>query len=203
MAQHKEATTPNTRRQLADFPQWAEAEETLRRLRLEEQVIVAQYRKADGALHEQTQQESRIGKLANTILAKVGATRPAEVTSEAELVGAELAEKRLACENALEAHQREMQQLRIRLSARVYSEGGWEQEHLAVRQRIAKAVIELATAVQDEGRLAEKMATAGAITSARWGGRLWVNTSACPLVPAVFRALNVGEFRRYNENLLG
>ncbi len=200
MAQHKEATTPNTRRQLADFPQWAEAEETLRRLRLEEQVIVAQYRKADGALHEQTQQESRIGKLANTILAKVGATRPAEVTSEAELVGAELAEKRLACENALEQHERKMTSLRIQLSTEVYK--SWEQEHLAARQKIAKALVELATAVQDEGQLAEKMAAAGALTSARWGGRLWVNTSTCPLVPAVFRALNVGEFCRNNANLL-
>ena len=201
MAQHKEATTSNTRRQLADFPQWAEAEEILQQLRLEKQVIVAQYRKADGALHEQTQQESRIGKLANTILAKVGATRPAEVTSEAELVGAELAEKRLACENALEQHERKMQAADSAIRSGLQE--SWEQEHLAARQKIAKALIELATAVQDEGQLAEKMATAGALTSARWGGRLWVNTSTCPLVPAVFRALNVGEFCRNNENLLG
>ena len=60
-----------------------------------------------------------------------------------------------------------MTSLRIQLSTEVYK--SWEQEHLAARQKIAKALVELATAVQDEGQLAEKMAAAGALDQCAMG----------------------------------
>ena len=203
LLKRKEAATPSpagTRRTLADFPEWAAALETQRRLNAAHDTIVANYRHADSVTHEATPQEGRIKNLTTSLLEKVGVrpAQPAKASEEAE--GADLAEKRAACETAIAQHERKLRTLRSELQAEIYSQ--WEQEHFAARQRIARAVVELAQAVQDEQELANRMSAAGAISGPHFGGRLWVNCSNSPLIPRVFRSLDIRAFIECNRNLL-
>ena len=197
----KKNETPNTRRTLADCPQWAPAEETLRRLDSEHEQIVEEGRRFDAtASHQPSEQESRIGKLTHALLEKVGATKPAPAaTSEGD--GHDLAERRAACEAAIERHQRTMAQLRRKLEGELYREG-WENEHFAARQRIAKAVVALKEAWDDERKLAIEMCQAGALQDVRYGGRLLVNFSAAAKLPNVIQTMSLPAFIESNRNLL-
>jgi hypothetical protein len=187
------------RRRLEDFPEWAEALETQRRLATELAQIVANYQHVDIMIHQQTPQESRISQLRSLLLDKVGA-RPAKPVQPSEEEGPALAEKRAACEQAIAQQERKVNDLRLSLATEIYRD--WEDEHFAARQRIARAIIEAAEAIRDEQTLAEKMAAAGAISSPCFGSRLWVNCSNSPTIPSVFRPMNIRAFIECNRNLL-
>jgi hypothetical protein len=189
-----------THRLLDDLPPLPEKIKALGRLEAENEKIIAAYRRVDFLIHEPTPQESRIKKLTSGLLEKVGArTAPLAQASEAE--GADLAERRAACESAIAGLQREIRTLRAELSAKLYS-AEWKDEHFSARQRIARAIIEAAEAIQAEQKLANRMAAAGAISGPHFGSRLWLNVSSCPLIPSVFRQLSIDEFKRNNSNLV-
>ena len=198
---HEPPNPAGTRLTNSDFPQLAKEIDALHGLEAERERIVAAYRRADGVVHEQTPQEGRIKKLTGQFLEKVGAARPAQPAQASEEEGLDLPERRAAADAAIEQQQRKIQALGLSLQAEIYS-SGWDALDFQSRQRMARAVVELAEAVQGNESLAREMANAGAISGPCFGSRLWLNTSACPTLPHCFRTMNLNEFKRNNANLL-
>ena len=147
-------------------------------------------------LHAPTGQESRIKKLAAGLMAD--ATGQPEPPEPAEVA---IAECRVAVTRAIEQQQVQIEGLRLDLAGQLYRV--WEQEHREARAEIARRIVAHEEAIDTEQNLAETMFPHGALTSPRFGKRLWVNVSICCRLPEVFRGLNLKEFARNNRNLLG
>jgi hypothetical protein len=195
----RKPSTPNTRRRLEDFPEWQQALEMKRKLGQEQEAIANRFRQFDGWHHPVTATEGRVNTLMGKLLAKVsGTAEPAPAFSEAD--GTALAERREACQRAIEQHERNMNALRHELMGEIYE--SWEEEHSQARKLIARMIVETKKAIDAEQKLANEMAAAGAIVSVLWGQRPWVNTSNCAGLPAVFRPMNLRAFVASNTNLL-
>ena len=117
----KSATTnPVGRKTLADFSEWLEAAETLRRLRVEEQLLVEEIA-AQAKPFGRTPRPSRVDQLAANILAAAkGDAPPPKVDQPEQSANAErLAAVRVAIERQCQA----VEGLRISLSGKIYPSG--------------------------------------------------------------------------------
>jgi hypothetical protein len=189
-----------TRRTLADIPQWRETAETLRRLKKEEEGILAEIRKVDGATNppDVSTHWGRAAAFATYLMAKVNGRPEPEPLSQADL--ASLAEKRLAVQGLIEQQQAKLDRLRNEFSEVLYED--WQQEHFAARRKIAKAVVELKRSWDAELALAHDMHAADAITDALYGGRLLCNFSNCAALPRLVQAMRLDAFIESNRDLL-
>jgi hypothetical protein len=193
------AGTPGKPRRIEECAEWQEALKIKARLASELQRLVAEnqacYTSAvDAATYEEKEQASRIEALASAYLDN--AKPQVSVRSPTP------AEQRRACEIANERHAKTIERLRVELAERLYRESGWEQLHIEARQRLTKAIIEAKTAFDAEAQLATEMHKAGALLSPMFGGRLWLNVSACGALPGALRTMNLRAFRLCNSNLL-
>ena len=176
-------------RTLEDFVEWQQAVETKARLDKEAKAIAAEMLLVSGGGHDSTQQETRIAKMADSLLG-----RPTTATAPNE----SLAERREAVQVAIEQHDRTMRSLRIRLSQEIYAD--YADEHRAARRAIVEAALELKSAFDAENKLAHKILAAGGLNDVQ--NRLLCNFSACGSLPSAVRSMNATAFRECNRELL-
>ncbi len=193
-------SNPAQKRTLKDFPEWQAAQEKMMELRELLQKKEEQLRHLDG-IRPITEKQSRVAGIVRGLLGqKESPQQPSPEDKENLLEDSE------GLTFAIQQHDREMDTLRRQISEILYRED-YGEEHKTRRARIAKGIIELATAIMDNKKYVYELYQAGAVIDPTEGHSLLVNVSCCPQIWSALRNLTdapnrLRDFIRDNANLL-
>jgi len=178
---------------LAEFcPELAAEEKILGKLQAELDKLIQEGQKRN----VEPQPQTLVSRLASQFRRSAAGT-PEQPDPEAS--GPTLLQRTEAARLAVENQKSKLAELRRRETPHFY-EVCFAALHRAKRIRLARAIAEVGEAIADENAFAEKMTTAGALSSPQY--RETINTAQIPQLWRTFSHFRPAEFRRDNSNLL-